>query len=288
MSTVRSPDDLERVLDRLHAGELAGPVLLEPEILPAMQHIGLFAIALFNPFGPTVNTVSLASFDGDWESERSILLRTTLHPFEDKRVQILAAEQPVEGTINFQHHIRTIWLFLANNARTERSLEWAVPLLETVPSGVVLVPYFSEGEWILRSGLAHLLRHAHHEVAKAASQLIQAGPDYWKLASVEMDEVNARLREGRLQGVSGDTPVSDFFPPLTSEELGSDELGGESFVTWWEIVSSHAYQKALHLQLPSAWTGAITHMPLPIAGDERTADYLAWWRLFTPELDGEK
>ena len=55
-----------------------------------MQHAGLFATAIFNPFGPTVETVSLASFDGDWHEGRVLLLRRGLNPFSDAYIQVLS------------------------------------------------------------------------------------------------------------------------------------------------------------------------------------------------------
>ena len=89
-AVVASDEELQEAARRVGSGEIRGAVLLDPAALESMQHAGLFATAIFNPFGPTVETVSLASFDGEWHEGRVLLLRRSLNPFSEAYVQVLA------------------------------------------------------------------------------------------------------------------------------------------------------------------------------------------------------
>jgi hypothetical protein len=64
-------------------------VLLAHRALRRMEHIGVAATAIFNPFGPTVETLSLVCFHGDWDAGRPVLVRRRLHPFSAPYIQVI-------------------------------------------------------------------------------------------------------------------------------------------------------------------------------------------------------
>ena len=134
-AVVASDEELQEAARRVGAGEISGAVLLDPPALQSMQHAGLFATAIFNPFGPTVETVSLASFDGDWHEGHVLLLRRSLNPFADAYIQVLA----------FYPGLRRSWddiggdlaRFVANNGMRPHTKDWARPLYRTLPTGII-------------------------------------------------------------------------------------------------------------------------------------------------------
>lgn len=128
----------------------AGPILVEPAALRAMEHVGLFAAISVNPNGPAVETVSLASFDGQWDEGGTVLLRRSLHPYCADRVQVLATEA--------QFYEDLISIFVANNGRTAGSVSWASPFLAAVPTGLVVPPTGAHLAPHLRLAFRYLFR----------------------------------------------------------------------------------------------------------------------------------
>ena len=138
-------DEFFAAVLRVNKGDVRGAILFDESVLGKMQHAGLFALPVFNPFGPTAQTVSLANFTGDWSRGNVYLLRRILHPFREPYVQVLAYPGR-GGEPNLSQIARDLTRFLANNGMQPATKEWATPLLLTVPSGVVTTPLLEDTE----------------------------------------------------------------------------------------------------------------------------------------------
>ena len=251
----------------------------------ADEHIGLLATAIFNPMGPTVHTLSLASFDGVWDADTTVLLWRMLHPFSDDRVQILARIPAEDVGVPVEVFAYALVSFIANNGRSPASRDWAEPFLSTTPSGIVIPDRFQQYEGMFRIGFRYLLRHMDATLARDADRLEEAGPDFWKLASMEMDRVNTLLCTGGTAALHDGPDDQLRLHEELVDHFDLDELPESAeFSRWWDLVSNPAYQDDLYRSLPVAWAGAIGQVPglAQLAGGGDTDDFLAWLRLFRP------
>lgn len=171
---VASDEELQEAAQRVGAGEIRGAVLLDPSALKTMQHAELFATAIFNPFGPTVETVSLASFDGNWHKGRVLLLRRSLNPFADADVQVLS----------FYPGLRESWDYIGGDVSGEL----------VVPDPTDAAPWFEDFE--SAPSFDRWWRLATHDYYQ--TQLYLQLPGAWSGASGQLP----RLMEA--MGVEGD------------------------------------------------------------------------------------
>lgn len=290
-AVIASDEELQDAARRIGAGEIRGAVLLDPPALQAMQHAGLFATAIFNPFGPTVETVSLASFDGDWHEGRVLLLRRALNPFSDAYVQVLA----------FYPGLRKSWddiggdlaRFVANNGMRPHSRDWARPLCRTLPTGIITTRVAHDVAFVplLSRGFGWLFSLAEPHLAADIELLVRYGGDLWQRASAEIDSALSSL--GLAASTATDTDVTGELrvPEPTNEAPWFENFeGARSFGRWWRLATDDSYQRRLYLQLPRAWSGASGQLPgLQEAMGTEDDDFEAWWALFRPaEPEGEE
>ena len=287
-AVVASDEELQEAAQRVGAGEIRGAVLLDPSALETMQHAGLFATAIFNPFGPTVETVSLASFDGDWHEGRVLLLRRSLNPFADAYVQVLS----------FYSGLRQSWdyiggdlaRFVANNGMRPHTKDWARPLCRTLPTGIITTGVAHDVALmpVLNRAFAWLFSLAESSLAADTELLVRYGGDVWQRASAEMDSALSSL------GLSGPAEIGEDVSgeliapdPTDAAPWFEDFEGAPSFDRWWRLATHDYYQTQLYLQLPRAWSGASGQLPgLMEAMGAEGDDFSAWWGLFRPaEVD---
>ncbi len=289
-AVVTDAAELQTVLDQPARYRMKGAVLLAPAALGEMEHIGLLATAVFNPFGPTVETLSLASFNGDWHTGRPVLLRRNLHPFTKPYIQVITEVYMQSET--WRDHLAVILAtFIGGNGASVASRSWAEPVLGAVPSGIVITEVGSQWTPEIRRGLAWLFQNTGDELREETEKICACGTNLRDQATWEMDRVRsliaAPVTTDDSRGIPGIATVDDlnhFTEPA-------------AFTEWWDRIAPVEYQQALHTQLPSAWHGAIGQVPglaqLVAAGDTqgdsnaatcggggRNADFDAWWKLF--------
>jgi hypothetical protein len=283
-AVVASDDELEEAARRVGAGEIRGAVLLDQPALQSMQHAGLFATAIFNPFGPTVETVSLASFDGDWHEGRVLLLRRGLNPFADAYVQVLS----------FYPGLRESWdyidgdlaRFVANNGMRPHTKDWARPLCRTLPTGIITTQLAHDVALtpILNRAFGWLFSLAEPNLAADIELLVRYGGDLWERASAEMDSVLSSLGVAASARSGADVTGELSVPEPTNDAPWSGDFDrAPSFDRWWGLATHEYYQSQLYHQLPRAWTGSQGQLPgLRQAPGDEDDDFSAWWALFRP------
>lgn len=281
-AVVAGLEDLEVVLGDPAGYRERGAVVVRPAALRQMEHLGLVATAIFNPYGPTIETLSLASFGGEWEEGRTILLRRRLHPFSDAYIQIVT--EVVLSRDDWHEHLAAMLaLVFAGNGRSEASREWALSLCEAVPSGVMITEFARRWTGQIRQGLAWLLQNADHHLREAAEKIDQCGSSFWDQASWELDRsLRAVSRiadpDASLSTLPDNPEPGIGDPPIASIEDLNAFRESSVFTAWWERISPEEYQRTLHSQLPAAWHGAIGQVPGMENRDNR--DFGSWWKLF--------
>lgn len=272
----KNPGHLKEIAEERYRNGYPGPVLLERSTLYTMQHTPLLAAVIFNPFGPTIETISIAQFEGFWESCNVVMLRRSLHPLCDDRIQILASVPHAPDLTKTESIDMVLSLFIANNGRSLQSEGWAKLFLETLPSGIIIAPFANRLQSRIRLAFRCMLRQMDESLASDAHRLEQSGPDYWALATLEMREA--------LRNLSVDNPEVRMQPELVESLDPESPAPGNAFDRWWELVASREYQTAIHCDLPAAWIGASEQVPdlLDLEKGCGLGDFLSWWRLFVP------
>ncbi|MFP4152648.1 MAG: hypothetical protein ACLFSV_07355, partial [Alkalispirochaeta sp.] len=169
MATTATPvttvEELAVVLDNPARYRMTGPVLLAPKALRDMTHVGIAATAIFNPFGPTVETFSIGCFHGEWDTGRPVLIRRRMHPFTEPYIQVIT--EVYLGSETWRDHVSVILAtFIGGNGASVASREWAEPVLGAVPSGVVITDVGSQWTPAIRLGLAWLLQNTVDELRR--------------------------------------------------------------------------------------------------------------------------
>jgi hypothetical protein len=281
-AVIHTAEQLNHILENVSTWRTRGAVLLEPQTLRSMEHIGLAATAIFNPYGPTVETLSIAVFDGNWDDGRPVLLRRKLHPFSGPYIQVVVEVSPFSRE-GYLHLNAILQLFLAGNGASRESMEWADRLHLNVPSGILIT---SEGETYqdgIRRGLGWVFQHAGNELAEEVEKIDACGSSFWDQATWETDRWRRSLMADRdnpagAAGLSGTALSGIPLPDAPAPEELETFTETAAFTAWWQRVVDRDYQQALFRQLPEAWYGAIRQVPaLEESGNE---DFRAWWELF--------
>jgi hypothetical protein len=320
-AVITTGDDLETVLTNPATYRMRGVVLVAPAALQRMEHIGLTATAIYNPFGPTVETLSLASFNGAWEEGRTVLLRRRLHPFSAPYIQVISEIDCAAG--GWHAHLATvIALYLGDNGTSEASRGWSQPVHHHPPSGVLITEFGATWREQIGTGLAWAFRRCDRRLNEEIDRIAACGADFREQALHELHSVIGGRPGSAGPGRSGPTAARRETPCTVAADPGrlqeiSRYTPSLAFTTWWDLVTTAAYQDALHQQLPAAWYGAVRHIPGiaaraasfdPIATVLGTAapggtgtsatdtsatdtpatdsaindEFTAWWKLFAP------
>jgi hypothetical protein len=301
-TTTTTAEELAVVLASPARYRMYGPVLLAAKALRDMEHIGIAATAIFNPFGPTIETLSIGCFHGEWDTGQPVLIRRRLHPFSEAYIQVITEVYMQSET--WRDHLAVILAtFIGGNGASVASRSWAEPVLGTVPSGIVITDFGSQWTPEIRLGLAWLFQNTGDELRTETEKIRACGTNFWDQATWEMDRVRYRAATPVISA-GPEAPVfavttkdaRDISGIATVEDL-NHYTEPAAFTQWWDHVAPVQYQQALHTQLPSAWHGAIGQVPglaqLVAAGgtqgDSNAAtcggsggngDFDAWWKLF--------
>jgi len=262
----------------------SGPLLLSTELIWNMRHVPVFASAIFNPFGPTIETVSISEFTGS--ANRLILLRRSLHPFSPAWNQSLTLLSNIDTATddNYQYQydaIATILLlYIGNNATSESSRNWANQFIGTIPNGILLQHNCTFRE-VVKHGLAHLLQNAETQLADDIYRVNKYGTDLW--AAVTPALHNSRCN-------SENTAI--LFPDISDIDTIKYIEPGKTFMQWWNLIIAEEYQRAVYQSIQEAWQRSGTIFfgggLLQALGSEEEidlshdADFFSWWRLFDP------
>jgi hypothetical protein len=240
-----------------------GPVLVDPSAIDDMTHFGLLATVVLSPDGPTVHTISVASFDGRWDANSTVMLWRRLNPFTEDRIQVLT-RLPIDD-LSFPPEILNyaVGTFIASNGRSPASVEWAKTFLTTVPSGVVITHSGRELEWLYPLAFQHLFQNMEASLDRIADGLQSIGPDFGN----DILELESWTE-----------------PPVMTKLDFSSLCHSEPFSRWWGLISSDAYQGALYQQVPEAWQAAIDRFPGQISSID-VGNFLKWWKLFLPAVE---
>lgn len=268
---VSNSQELREAQRSVRNKETRGAVLLTEAGFQGMQHAGLFATVLLSGFGPTVQTVSLGSFDGQWFTGQLALLRTYLQPFRAPYAQVIAVFEPGFELPWTMIEI-TIANFVANNGAHSGTEDWARPLLETVPTGVIATPVARDA-------------HMTHTLSRAFSRLLSQAT--WHLAERLLHM--AGRPEGDATHISKDTPEDarpEFKVPRASlaPPWFEDHEHGLVFRTWWKCVRNRDYECALYRRVSEAWVEAMRSFPASehIPKNSMSFGFQWWWRFFDP------
>ena len=281
---VESEETLHDALRRIDTGEARGAVIVAQDALQAMEHVALVATVIFNPFGPTIETISLSGFVNSQVAGATMVLRRRLHPFTEQYTQLIAVV-PEGGGITAEEVQHLVAAFVANNGMTPSSKDWAIPLLESVPTGVLMTPRARElglTPWLNRA-FRWLLSGAEDQLHNANVLIATHGTDFRMSAREQIDNAIASIA-----GQDCEDPLK-LPAPIVVPEPSNDSpwenstLTAPSFARWWQSVTDTDYQAALYRQIAMAWVGASRFLPggHQAFGDE-IDDFLPWWKLFDP------
>lgn len=263
----------------------SGPLLLSTSLIKEMRHEPIFASAIFNPFGPTIETLSISEFQDP--PYQSILLRRSFHPFSKVLNQtctlIPIIDVITKETLQSQYNFITsmILLFIGNNATSQNSRSWAKRLTSTVPSGVLAhdLQFYLDG---VKLGFAHLLQNAGDQLKQEIKRIHQYGTDLW--TSTKLDFSLTADKNNYLE-----TELD--FPSITNVHSIITNEPGIIYLQWWELIHSEEYQKEIHTSIGEAWYGAVNQffggkilraMGAENGDTDHDEDFFAWWKLFDP------
>lgn len=282
---MNSQKELELRISAIKDGKLpSGPILISRDLLMKMSHTPAFACVIFNPFGPTIETVSLSSFDDP--TYKAYLIRRSLHPFSEERTQIIATvPQFKEGEDNeFQRFlVRLIGTFIGNNGASSASKDvWANEMLGCIPTGVLVdkSKIFSVGS---KRGFAHLLQHAEKLLEPEIGRIKKYGSRFWD-ATPDLSEM--------LELIKDKEPDVLQFPEVVDSVSIYGKITNSNFLTWWEKITEMQYQRDLHAAIKEAWYGSVHQFAggsmLRALNDtdesgSDDADFSSWWSLFDPK-----
>ncbi len=284
---IDSPEALESRIAGIKGGTIASrPVLISRKMLRRMDHIPAFSTVIFNPFGPTVDTVTLSYFREP--QGKQYLIRRSLHPFSEERNQVIASVPDYpdddEGYRGFL--VRFTADFIAHNGVSKSSKDlWGRELISCIPTGVLVdeSSVFSMGAIL---GFSHLLSRAEKLLEMENERIETHGSDFWK-ATPQLHEILQQIQDGY------EPPVLEF--PDIEEPISNIEASDHpNFLSWWEKITQSVFQTDLFEAIQTAWNGSV-HQFLggrvlrsasgasEFGDDDNDDDFYKWWALFDPK-----
>lgn len=280
-----TPEELEARIAENSKGNQTGPVLISRNLLKKMHHIPAFASVIFNPFGPTIDTLTLSYYEEPRKKE--YLIRRSLHPFSEERNQILTGVPEYPNDVKgYQWFLERFTAdFIAKNGVSKMSKgSWGKELIGCIPTGVLVddASVFSDGAIV---GFGHLLSRAEKLLETENENILTYGSDFWK-ATPQLSEMLQQIQDGYEPPV---LEFPDFDIPVGS--IGSEEL--QNFLLWWGLITQMSYQKDLYKAIKAAWYGSVNQfaggafLRSPAAENEFGSesdddDFYNWWALFDP------
>jgi hypothetical protein len=199
------------------------------EIGSAPDFIPLCAWGIFNPFGPTMTSVTLVSVPGG--GEKLIFLRI-LHPMTPSAV--VYGLLPPDVINDEEKLLSTLHTLFESNGSPE------CPLILGLPTHVIDIP----GSPISQNQVKELLFLASQsaelgDIEKSCESLAMYKVDPWGRTSAEFKRA---LREAGKQTHAGEnaTPISR-----------------QQFERWWTLVTDPEHVQSEASQMRKAWEGAI-------------------------------
>lgn len=265
-----------RYLDQISGlGESDDMITIPPEVLREARHEPILAQFIFNPFGPTMQTLSIARTTDT--ALPSMLLRRSLNPHAEP-YQVPIGLAYGTGQERALQEVEILALFLEANGVGSR--ETSTPFVTATPCAIVLGPgVLPSPEW-LRSAYLQAASRAELDLDGAVAEFHLHGTDLWAAA-------DASLRSGMQQVLSvfggdagGEGGGKSERGELPNEPTGEAEgrPTDEAFAEWWRIVTGKPMIRATLKSFPLAWNG-----PGPMAPDFASVELenmLAWMELF--------
>lgn len=229
-TVVSTGAELQDAVTELPPDEAMGSILVAPAALRAMEHISFFGTVIMSPAGPSIETISMGSFHGQWEDARStVLLRRSLQPFRRDRIQVLAVDP--------QDHEFTIRVFVATNGYAGASIPREQRFLKSIPEGIVVPPSGTHLMPHLRMAFRHLFHHAAldyqhpahmvHEAHRGAIQESYAFARWWNRVTepAGQNALYTAVHEGWMSTIRKSPHEAD---PGWEREPGE-------FHAWWRL-----------------------------------------------------
>lgn len=289
---VENEETLHDALRRIDTGEARGAVIVAQDALLAMEHVALVATVIFNPFGPTIETISLGGFVKSQIEGVTMVVRRRLHPFSEQYTQLIAVVSE-GGGITPEELQHLVAMFVANNGISPSSKEWATPLLDCVPTGVLMTPRAEELGLTrsLNRAFRWLLSGAEDQLHKANELIAKHGTNFRMSAREQIDDAISMIAGQEYENTLNlSAPL--VVPEPSNDSPWEDSTGAApAFSLWWQSVSDLDYQMALYREIAMAWVGASRFLPGAHQGfGGAIDDFLPWWELFdpTPRMTGSR
>jgi hypothetical protein len=255
-----TPEYRARYREYLQEVEAALPTERVPYVPQDLIQDGLtlpyLATFLFNPLGPTVQTISVMA-SGDRETP-DLMVRRDLNPFAEPYqvpIGILCGEYGSRLTLS----LRTLWEYLWVNGVGSRVT--SREFLTSWPTAVLLPALTAQLAPIIATAFFDAARKAGLEVTGEYLRASRFGTRLWDRARDEIDRV---LAGGHL------TPAE--------ERSSHGPLHWSSFLAWWSLVTSPEMVQAAASDVYAAWRGATENAGTePLVADN---DIARWQILF--------
>jgi hypothetical protein len=266
-----SLDTLYAAIDSRRKKGVGPPPPIGKELLFDIKHTPLFGWAIFNPFGPTISTITAAH---GLPEKDLFLIRTDMHP-GNFRSAVIGSIPWAQGFPRVLHYtaFEVLNYFLMGNGVNPHNAEYGWPFIEAVPT-YVFVPY-EHDPMIPRMAMSfrHGIRYQDLDFVTHTELARRHVNNLWEYASAQIDMALTSLCKCEQDDDTEKTKAAD-----NQSQIGISQQG---FEAWFDFSSSIEMRRAIRRDLPSAWNGAITHSTLN--PECLTVEMLRWFEPFVTE-----
>jgi hypothetical protein len=254
--------DYLKAIQGLDESEPIIPV--DPALLLDLVHEPLLAQLIFNPFGPTLQTLSTAGIDEP--GAPGLMIRRSFNPHSQTE-QIPIAIVYGDGLERTRQEVDVLAGFFAVNGVGKRVS--STPFVTAAPTALLLGwKAKAGGEWFQQMYL-QALQLADVDLERPIRRYWRHRTDPWASASDDMHEV--------LRSFGLDADAEHNGEPVANRSIA------DSFPEWWEIVTDDEMIRATTDSFLTAWVGP--NAVLPDAFGFSEAEMLTWLELFLPKPD---
>ena len=210
------------------------------EVLRGGKHTPLLATLLFNPYGPTIQTISAMASDDP--ALPRLILRRDLNPFA-QMWQMPVGLLPASTSQPFVSTLNVVAAYLAGNGLGTRVTSRS--FLGSWPTAVMVCPLLAHVAPVVATALFDGARSAGLCLDGEEEQARRFGTRLWDRATEDMNRAFARFR------TRSESAAAEEDPPEWA-----------SFQEWWRLAASREMVEAALSGTRLAWDGAIRHTPL--------------------------
>ena len=254
-------DYLEEILS-LDTSDYMMPIPYE--LLVSLYHRPILAQIILNPFGPTLQTLSVASV-GE-EDAPSIMLRRSLNPHAEPE-QLPVGVLYGDARDKNRQEIEVLTDFLGKNGVGNRPS--SMPFVTAAPNAVIPGPRGRSAPDWFRDRYRSAVRHTSIGLNGATDLFRKHGANVWSIMNDEMHAaVSAISKQPEMRGSTRADGVRDAQEPL------------KPFREWWDFVTDDEVAKSAVGLFLMMWSGLAA--PLDAEPEPEDLDMQGWLKMFLP------